>query len=279
MSNYFRALLIGVINAVLIAVGTAGTTLAQAQLDAAAISRLDKSPESAGVLVYRGETFALQSASAEPLFRYERRVSDTTTGLTATHLTRDRRGELIIVESAQVTSTYGLQRFDVANLQSGYNGSVAVAARGGAQGSAQGSAQGQRLDYYLNDGGKISTASEDLIDPVISGPSMHGFILTHWDTLTSGKSIAVRMLVLKEKTTYGFDIRLETQKAGKTSFSVTPSSFLIRLAVAPLRVVFDSNARTVVQYEGRVPPMEFVAGKFKELDARVDYTPVTPNYR
>ena len=275
MSNYFRALLIGVINAVLIAVGTAGTTLAQAQLDAAAISRLDKSPESAGVLVYRGETFALQSASAEPLFRYERRVSDTTTGLSATHLTRDRRGELIIVESAQVTSTYGLQRFDVANQQSGYHGSVAVAARGGAQGSAQ----GQRLDYYLNDSGKISTASEDVNDPVISGPSMHGFILAHWDTLTSGKSIAVRMLVLKEKTTYGFDIRLETQKAGKTSFSVTPSSFLIRLAVAPLRVVFDSNARTVVQYEGRVPPMEFVAGKYKALDARVDYTPVTPTYR
>ncbi|MBK9235220.1 MAG: hypothetical protein IPO19_03795 [Rhodoferax sp.] len=87
------------------------------------------------------------------------------------------------------------------------------------------------------------------------------------------------MLVLKDKTTYGFDLKLEKQAKGHTSFTLTPSNLLIRLAVAPLRVVFDTSARTVARYEGRVPPMESVAGKLKDLDARVVYTPVSATYR
>lgn len=84
--------------------------------------------------------------------------------------------------------------------------------------------------------------------------------------------------MLKEKTTYGFDLRLESQQNGQTSFSITPSSFIIRLAVAPLRVVFDSATRNAIRYEGRVPPMEVVAGKRKDLDARVEYTSISPSY-
>jgi hypothetical protein len=44
-------------------------------------------------------------------------------------------------------------------------------------------------------------------------------------------------------------------------------------------VVFDANTRTPVRYEGRVPPMENVAGKLKDLDARVDYTQASVTYR
>jgi hypothetical protein len=34
-----------------------------------------------------------------------------------------------------------------------------------------------------------------------------------------------------------------------------------------------------VRYEGRVPPMESVDGKLKNLDARVEYTSLAPVYR
>jgi hypothetical protein len=44
-------------------------------------------------------------------------------------------------------------------------------------------------------------------------------------------------------------------------------------------VVFDANTKAVVRYEGRVPPMENVSGKLKDLDARVVYTPVASSYR
>ena len=58
-----------------------------------------------------------------------------------------------------------------------------------------------------------------------------------------------------------------------------PSNFLIRMAIAPMRVVYDVPSSTILRYEGRVPPMEVVSGKLKDLDARVDYTSIAPTYR
>jgi hypothetical protein len=155
----------------------------------------------------------------------------------------------------------------VANKQGGFSGSVLV------------SADGHHLDYIVNDNGRVSTAKEDVNEPVVTGPSMFGFILKNWDSLTAGITIPVRMVVLREKTTYRFDVRFEQETNGQTSFSIVPSSFIIRLAIAPLRVVFDSTSRNARRYEGRVPPMEAVAGKLKDLDARVDYTMVASSYR
>lgn len=263
------------IRAALLAAGVAFSTLSHAELDATAAARLAalrQSPESAGALVYRGETFAQDSSAAGPLFRYERRVSSMEGGLTASHLTRDAHGELVIVESAQTTTDHELQRFEVVNRQahagySGYSGAVTV------------SEQGQHLAYLLVENGKTSTASERVAAPVVTGPSLYGFIVKRWDELMAGNAVQVRMLVLKEKTTYGFDIRLDAQTDRHTSFKLTPSSFLIRLAVAPLRVVYDSTTRNVVRYEGRVPPMVLVGDTLRDLDARVEYTPVAASVR
>jgi len=220
------------------------------------------------VLIYRGDTFAQQAApNMAPLYQYERRVGATATGLSAAHVTRNPKGELLITETAQYAPDYALQRFEVANKQGGFNGTVEL------------SAGGHHLEYRLNENGKLSTAQEDVRDPVVSGPTLFGFVLKNWDALQAGSTIPVRMLVLREKTTYGFDIRFEKQAGGQTAFTVTPSSFLIRLALAPLRVTFDTANKTVVRYEGRVPPMDVTSGKPKDLDARVEYTMVTAGYR
>jgi len=114
---------------------------------------------------------------------------------------------------------------------------------------------------------------------VLAGPSLHGFILAHWDALAAGKDLPVRMIVMAKKETCGFTIRQSAQRDGRTGFSVTPSSLLVRLAVAPLRVEFDSNTRRLLRYEGRVPPRQNVGGKLEDLDARVEYTMVMANYR
>ena len=231
------------------------------------LETLRLSPESAGALIYRGDTFAQHTPAGSPLYRYERRVLSTPSGLVASHLTSDQGGRMIIAESSLVSPSNELRRFEVANLQAGFTGVVEI------------SQDGRHLKYELQHNGAVSTASEDVADPVVSGPSLFGFILKNWDPLTAGATLPVRMLVLKDKTTYGFDLKLEKQAKGHTSFTLTPSNLLIRLAVAPLRVVFDTSARTVARYEGRVPPMESVAGKLKDLDARVVYTPVSATYR
>ena len=228
---------------------------------------LQTAPDSAGALVYRGTTLAQRTPAGEPLYRYERRVLAVPAGLNVSHITRDPVGRVIIVESAILSSQNEIQRFEAANQQAGFVGSVQL------------SNDGRHLEYELNDNGKVTKASEDVSDPVVCGPSMFGFILKNWEPLKEGVSLPIRMLVLKEKTTYGFDVKYEKQVNGQASFTIIPSSFLIRMAVAPLRVVFDANTKTPVRYEGRVPPMENISGKLKELDARVEYTNLAPTYR
>lgn len=237
-------------------------TVASAKLDA-----LQASPDSAGALVYRGATFTQHKPVVNPLYRYERRVLAVPTGLAASHITSDPAGRVIIVEWATLSNQYEIQRFEITNQQIGFVGSVEV------------SNDGRHLEYALNDNGKVTKASEDVSDPVVAGPSIFGYILKNWEPLQAGASLPVRMLVLKEKTTYGFDIKFEKQGNNQTSFTITPSSFLVRMAIAPLRVVFDASTKTPLRYEGRVPPMENVAGKLKDMDARVEYTAVSAVYR
>ena len=243
---------------------------AAAPLDAPAaqkLATLHAAPESAGSLVYRGTVRAAKAPQSAPLFSYERRLLPLDEGAVASHITRDASGATIIAEQAQFDAGYALRRFEAVNAQLGYSGSVDV------------SADGTRLAYRLIRDGQASTAAETVSDPVVSGPSLHGFVLRHWDTLAAGKRIPVRMIVLAGKTTYGFDIRQAAQADGRTSFSITPSNLLVRLAIAPLTVTFDNATRSVVRYDGRVPPMQHVDGKLANLDARVDYTMQARTYR
>jgi hypothetical protein len=240
------------------------------RLDAAGLAHLQslqRAPESAGTLIYRGTVFAQRAPDGTPLFSYERRVGRTASGLSSAHITHTPGGEVLIAEQAQFSADYALARFDATNRQLGYSGSVVL---------SQG---GRHLEYRLVEGERVSTASEDVSDPVVSGPSLHGFILHHWDALGQGKRLPVRMIVMAKKTTYGFDIRRFGEADGRTAFSITPSNWLLRLAIAPLMVTFDSSSRNVLRYEGRVPPMRAEGGKLKALDARVDYAMHVPVYR
>ncbi len=218
-----------------------------AALDAAGAARLDAyrhAPDAAGELIYRGAVFDQHEPRAPALFSYERRVGPHAKGQSAAHITHAPNGDVIIVEEAEFGPGYALQRFDATNRQLGYSGSVVL------------SNDGRRLDYRLLQDGVVTSATEDVSDPVVSGPSLHGFILQHWDALARGERLPVRMIVMAKTQTYGFDIRRADTKAGRTSFSITPSNWLVRLALKPLTVTFDSATRNVVRYEGRVPPMQ-----------------------
>ena len=259
----------------LLAALVATSAAAQAPLEPAAASRLaawQQAPDAAGELVYRVTTFALNAptASAEPLFRYTRRVREQAGERVATHLTQTPSGLLLIAETGTFGPGYALHRFEAINQQQGYSG------------SAQLSADGSQLAFELTDRGQHRTATETVSAPVVSGPTLHGFVHHHWDSLAAGQSLPVRLIVLQKMQTYGFDIRLESTErtpGGHTVFAVTPSSFFVRLAVPPLRVVFDTASRQIVRYEGRVPPMQVLNGRLQDLDARVEYETVTAGYQ
>lgn len=243
---------------------------ARAELNAPSAARLaalSATPALAGKLIYRGATFAQNTAGSEPLFRYERRLSTTPTALEAAHLTRNPAQELIIAEVAQFNAAYQLQRFTAQNQQLGYSAEVLV------------SGDGRRLQYSLNDNGVVSAAEETIDQPAVSGPSLFGFILAHGAELEAGKTVPARFISLKEKRTYGLDIFLESSAKGQAVYAITLSNWVLRPFIGTMRVVVDVNSKTVVRYEGRVPPMQTVAGKLVDLDARVDYTTVTATYR
>jgi len=233
----------------------------------AKLETLRLAPETAGARVYRGTVFALGSTGGPALFTYERRVAVGAEGLSAAHITRDPAAKIIIAEEARFTPTYALQRFEATNLQQGFSGAVEV---------SQG---GRQLAYRLNMNGLISTATEAVSDPVVSGPTVHGFVLQHWDELLGGKTLPVRMLVLAEKTSYGFEIRHQSNAGGLSSFSISPSSMFVRMAIAPMKVSFVTASKALVSYEGRVPPMRVDGLNLKTLDARVDYVMDLATYR
>lgn len=184
-----------------------------ARLDTQSESRLTTlrhSPASAGELIYRGTVVEQGSPAAPPLFTYERRVGSTVDGLVAAHITRSASGAVVIVEEAHVGADYALQRFEAINQQLGYHGSVVV------------SDHGRRLDCRLVKGGKLSVASERVTQPVVSGPSLHGFILRHWDALAQGARIGLRFVVVAEKTSYGCGLPLRDVASREASLTQRP---------------------------------------------------------
>lgn len=220
---------------------------------------------SAATTIYEGRVYA--PGQSEPRYTYERRVAAEGDGLAASHLTRDAAGTLLIDETAHVAADYTLRRFEADNRQQDFRGSATL------------SADAQRLDFDVVRRGKQVRTTETVRHSVVSGPSLHGFMLQHWERLVAGETLDVRMIVLAKATTYGFRIRLHASDAGRTAFSVTPTNWLVRFAVAPLTVSFDPVTRHVLSYDGRVPPLLVEGGRAREFDARVDYTMKTSAYR
>lgn len=231
------------------------------------LQSLQAQPELAGELIYRGTTHAQTEPAGEPLFRYERRVLMQPDGLTATHLTRTPQGRLVIAESARATRDYRLQRFTAQNRQAGFSGEIEV------------SADGRQLDYRLDDQGEIRKARESIDAPAVAGPTLHGFILSHWAELQAGQTLPIRFVVLREMQTYGFTVSLKERSAGQSHFLITPSHWLIRWFIDPLQVIFDDRQRTLLSYRGRVPPQQEINGQLHDLDAQVRYESVSLTYR
>lgn len=229
------------------------------------ITAAQQSPASSGDQVYEGQVYALDGRPAL-LFRYERRVHTVGRDLVSTHLTYDPTGAVVVIQSAVHTPRYELVRADLIHGQSGASGSVEVS--------------GQQVTFRLNEGGRVSTAHENLTDPVVSGPTMFGYILAHWDELMSGASLPIRFAVLERSETIGFALdKVESASPGRTVIRMKPSNVLVRIAVAPTYFEFDTATRRILEYTGRVPPLETVNDRLRTLDARVAYHFVAADFR
>lgn len=251
----------------------------------ARLSRIADDPALAGASVYDGRVFAPGAPRGSPLFEYERRVQTSPEAgspvaappfacgvaceLTSTHITRDPDGRTIIVEQASSDRDYSVHAYAIVNRQSGFSGIASI------------SADGQRIDYRLERSGRTTTRSEPVSAPVVTGPTLFGFVLRHREALQRGEALKVQMLLLVEKRSYGFEIRRVesdpstdsglTDSGSTASFSLTPTHWFVRLFVSPMKLTVDQAGARIVQYEGRVPPKFVSDGRARDLDAVVDY--------
>jgi hypothetical protein len=59
---------------------------------------------------------------------------------------------------------------------------------------------------------------------------------------------------------------------------MTPSNPLVRLVVSPTYFHFDTRSRRILEYTGRVPPLQRRGDSLATLDARVAYSFVAPAF-
>jgi hypothetical protein len=228
------------------------------------LAAAQQAPSSTGRQIYEGRVYALDGRS-DPLFGYERRVQAIDRHLVSTHLTYDPAGAVVVIQSAAHTSGYDLVRADLVHGQTGVSASVDVS--------------GGRVRFRLQEGDRVSSRHEDVTDPVVAGPTMFGYILAHCDALASGASLPIRLAVLERRETIGFTLEKVEAAPGRTVIRMKPSSLVVRLAVAPTCFQFETATRRILEYTGRVPPLETVNERLRTLDARVAHRFVAADFR
>lgn len=225
---------------------------------------IERQPTSTGEQIYEGRVHALDGRS-EPLFTYERRIAQDGDTVRSTHVTHDADGSVVVVQSASHSPDYQLRRADLLHGQSGVTASVVVE-------------NGEAL-YTLHEGERDTTARETLTEPLVAGPTMFGFIVTHWDDLSRGAAIPIRFAVLERGESLRFVLEKVDAPAGRTIIRMRASNPLVRVAVSSTYFEFDDRTRHIIEYTGRVPPFDRRGSQLVPLDARVTYSFVASEFR
>lgn len=225
----------------------------RAELDA-----LARAPELTGTLIYDGDVFAADD-SVTPRFRYQRRVRVDGAGQVSTHLTRGARDPAVLIQLAATHDlAFALFQLTQIDVQSGVVGHARML-------------DAHHLAFERRTGDHVRTRVETVREPVVVGPTLFGYALAHWEVLLEGRVLRVRFASIDLLRTFGFELRLLERDEATTVLSFRARDPLVRAAVPPMRLVFDSTTREIIRYEGRVPPKLAVRGRLRALDARVEY--------
>lgn len=101
-----------------------------------------------------------------------------------------------------------------------------------------------------------------------------GFIKQYWSVLASGKKLDVDYLVPSEQTTFSFRFSRASCIAGTKSdaacFSLSPISWVVKLAVDPIIVAYDATEKKLLRFTGRAN-IANAAGKYESVDIQYRY--------
>ncbi len=226
--------------------------------------QLQQATQATGELIYRGRVQA-RDGTGEHLYTYERWITQTESETTATHITYDPDGSMVVLQQATSEPEGRLSVFEEIHGQTGLSG-TALRSDGIWQ-----------LDTVVGD--RVHGAAEVAGDPVVAGPTLFGFVLERWDPILAGEVQHVDFPVLGDARTYRFDLALDSADEDTVTVAMKAASPLVRLAVPAGRIVFERDTGKVLSYAGLVPPLIEHGGRLSPLDGYVTYTFVADDYR
>ncbi len=212
-----------------------------------------------GRRVYHGAV--AWSGDPSPSLSYERWVDTSGPSWTSTHVTLDP--EPIITQRVRHSPSYTFERMDEVNAQLGTVSSVVLRPDGS-------------LSFTQTHDERTRTRVEPPdTAPVVTGPTLFGHTLRHWDALERGATLELRFVVPEHTQTYRFTLAIEPTQDDDVTVIMRPVGFIEGLVVAPMRLVFDPRTRLIRRYEGAVPPRD---RDLATRRARVDYTHDTARF-
>ena len=212
---------------------------------------------SGGTRIYVGNVFGTEGTA---MFRYTRdsRVQGDT--WTSVHTSRSvPDGQLVVAQAAEHDASYRLHRYVEDHEQLGIRSEVI----------AEGT---DSLAYTRHKGGRVRRRTEHLRAPAVTGPTLFGFVATHWDRLHSGEKVPVQFVVAERGRSYAFTLEMTEPGSEFTVVAMRASRPLLRLSIPTMQMTFHTATRAIVRYEGRIPPR----WEGRAVDARVEYEHIAP---
>jgi hypothetical protein len=224
-----------------------------------ALAQITEGRFSGGTYIYTGAVFP-DYEKTKQLFHYDRWFVKNEAQQKIIHTTYTMTNTPLVIQEATIDMNGNLMRYEEQNLQKHYLGFADVS--------------DSTISMTLNTAEKTQSKTVSLKHPVVTGPTLFGFIENNWQTLvTENKGMTIQFVLVERATVMSFDIAFSTLVEGQVGFIMKPESLLMRAFVKPMTIVMDSNTKRVVSYSGPVPQSRLKKnGKLKSFNATTHYT-------
>lgn len=207
--------------------------------------------------IYTGEVFDKDNKQVFDYERFEDKIGDKILGR-AVYKSLD--GQEVFVEKIESVNDK-LVRLDIEQKQLEQEASIIV--------------KKGTLHFNLKKPGKkMSTSTESYKDNFIVGLEIVPYVQKHWDKLSKGDDLSIRLGVWNRQESIGFDLSKYKMENGNMVVKMSASSMFIRALVSPMYFVFDSQTKELSSYSGRLVPQIKKNGEFTEFDGTVRYKKV-----
>lgn len=106
----------------------------------------------------------------------------------------------------------------------------------------------------------------------VVNPQIVPFIKSHWESLNNGKEERIHLGVWNRQEAIRFAlIKDSSSTTEQLVIKMSPTSLIIRAAVAPIYFTFDTQTKNLKLYKGRTSPKMKSGGSFSDYDALTKY--------